>query len=149
MAQGLVAEYYDSGNLRCESQFKHGKINGIAKEYYESGSLKAEIVYNNGIYDAVSSKTYHDKGKEIVVADNNSNKKPEKKLEEKSEQTVLATFTGTGYHKIYTLDKKLEREGDFIRGVLQNGKRYYYNSKGDLIKVAVYENGRIVRIIEK
>lgn len=153
MAKGLVTEYYDSGRLRTESQWMAGRMNGLTKEYYESGSLKAEIVYNKGVYDIASVKNYKNRYQENPVTVVKPAEKPEKKTEvkeENKESPVYAVFRGTGYHKIYDPDtKRIEKEGNFINGVLDSGKRYYYNSKGEIIKIAVYEHGKIVEIIDK
>jgi len=155
MAKGLVTEYYDSGRLRAESQWMAGRLSGITKEYYETGSLKAEIVYNNGVYDVAASRTFKNRqdGHNIAAVDKPAEKpsvtKPEQPKEDK-ESPSYAVFRGTGYHKMYDPDtKRIEKEGNFIDGVLDEGKRYYYNSKGELIKTAIYEHGKIVKIIDK
>ncbi|MBQ9213926.1 MAG: toxin-antitoxin system YwqK family antitoxin [Bacteroidales bacterium] len=157
-AEGFVREYYDNGTLRSESHWAYGKINGVVKEYYEGGSLKAELVYNNGIYDAVSSRQYpnYSVSENAIVSNNNKQhdksefgKKPSKQNDKES-PIEAEHFTGTGYRKLYNIDdKRLEREGYFINGVFDSGKRYYYNSKGELIKTAIYEHGKIVKIIDK
>lgn len=146
---GLIAEYYNSGRLRTESQWKNGKTNGIMKEYYENGSMKSLHVFNDGVYDVASSKKYARVSKEepkkeepVVVAT-----VPEKKPDD--DENIPPLFNGTGYHKIYSLDKRLEREGHFVNGIMQSGKRYYYNSNGDLIKIAVYDRGKVIEVIEK
>ncbi|MBR4267424.1 MAG: toxin-antitoxin system YwqK family antitoxin [Bacteroidales bacterium] len=145
---GLLAEYYDSGKLRSESQWVNGVSHGVTKVYYEKGTLKAQYVYNNGVYDAAASKIYSNSR---VVAENRvETPKPvvkQEKPERQEDQYLL--FQGTGYRKLYSMDKRLESEGTFLNGQLNDGKKYYYNSKGDLIKVVVYEHGRVVDVIEK
>jgi antitoxin component YwqK of YwqJK toxin-antitoxin module len=41
-------EYYESGQLKSETPYKDGKVEGTVKEYYESGCLKSEAVYWEG-----------------------------------------------------------------------------------------------------
>ncbi len=41
-------DYYESGQLRWEGNFKDGKREGIAKSYYESGQLWKEANLKNG-----------------------------------------------------------------------------------------------------
>ena len=40
--------YYESGQLKYEVPYVHGKRDGISKGYYESGKLMAEIPYEKG-----------------------------------------------------------------------------------------------------
>ena len=151
-ADGLVAEYYDSGNLRCESQWKMGRVDGIMQEYYNSGSLRGRWVYNDGVFDEIASRTYRDRvepstdvGKDssLVVPVN-----PENTIViEESDNPEL--FTGTGYYKLLTPDRKVDREGNFVNGTLMSGKRYYYNASGKVIRIAEYEGGRVVNVIDK
>ncbi len=155
MENGKVTEYYENGRLRSESKWKNGATHGIMKEYYEDGSLRAERVFNNGIYDPISSRVYRERNKHqdkdtsapVIVkppednpplVDNGNESKPQNP----------AMFTGSGYFKLLNDRRQVDREGDFVNGILVTGKRYYYNSMGRLIRVAIYENGRIVNTID-
>ena len=151
-ADGLVAEYYDSGNLRCESQWKMGRVDGIMKEYYVSGSLSASRVFRDGVYDESASRVYRDRVEQPADAGKDSTQvvpvNPENTIVlEQADNPEL--FTGTGYYKLLTPDRKVDREGNFVNGSLMSGKRYYYNSSGKVTKVAEYEGGRVVNVIEK
>ena len=151
-ADGLVAEYYDSGNLRCESQWKMGRVDGIMKEYYVSGSLSASRVFRDGVYDESASRVYRDRIEQPADAGKDSTQvvpvNPENTIVlEQADNPEL--FTGTGYYKLLTPDRKVDREGNFVNGSLMSGKRYYYNSSGKVTKVAEYEGGRVVNVIEK
>ena len=149
-AEGLVAEYYDSGKPRRETQWIGGRLHGSGREYYETGSLKAEFVYSNGVYDPSSLRTFRRQEERPVVAaiENPVEKTVVKDEPDKTEQPGYEIFRGTGYHKLYYENKRIDREGYFIDGHLDSGKRYYYNSKGQLIKTAIYEHGKIVNIID-
>ena len=46
---GYVKEYYSTGQLESEGNFKDGKKEGLWKEYYESGNLKREGNYKDGV----------------------------------------------------------------------------------------------------
>jgi len=149
-ADGIVAEYYDSGHLRSESQWKMGRVDGIMKEYYDSGNLKAKRVYSDGVYDVAASKIYRDKPKEeniVIPSIGDTLHHQEEVIVSKDEEGPML-FTGSGYHKIVNKDKRVDREGEFENGKLINGRRYYYNSTGKLLRIAVYERGRVVQIIE-
>jgi len=140
--QGVIKEYYVTGKLRAESEWKFGKTDGMVKEYYENGSLKAEKVFNDGVYDPNSSKLYANKTTQTVVEPVNQD--TVKTVPVVDNGTEL--FTGTGFHRIYNSKKQLEQEGDFKSGVLYNGKRFYYNEKGEHTKTAIYQEGRIVEV---
>ena len=58
---GVHKEYYESGTLRAEGNFKDGQLNGIAKLYYESGALKGEINYKDGKPEG-NEKRYDENG---------------------------------------------------------------------------------------
>ena len=151
-ADGLVAEYYDSGNLRCESQWKMGRVDGIMQEYYNSGSLRGRWVYNDGVFDEIASRTYRDRVEQPTDVGKDSSQvvpvNPENTivLEESGNPEL---FTGTGYYKLLTPDRKVDREGNFVNGTLMSGKRYYYNASGKVIRIAEYEGGRVVNVIDK
>ncbi|MBO4773133.1 MAG: toxin-antitoxin system YwqK family antitoxin [Bacteroidales bacterium] len=151
-ADGLVAEYYDSGNLRCESQWKMGRVDGIMQEYYNSGSLRGRWVYNDGVFDEIASRTYRDRVEPPTDVGKDSSQvvpvNPENTivLEESGNPEL---FTGTGYYKLLTPDRKVDREGNFVNGTLMSGKRYYYNASGKVIRIAEYEGGRVVNVIDK
>ena len=46
----IVKEYYDTGQLKIELNYKNGKREGIAKEYYKAGRLKQEENYWDRIW---------------------------------------------------------------------------------------------------
>lgn len=151
-ADGLVAEYYDSGNLRCESQWKMGRVDGIMKEYYISGSLSASRVFRDGVYDESASRVYRDR----VELPADTGKDTTQVVPVNPENTIVLEqadnpelFTGTGYYKLLTPDRKVDREGNFVNGTLMSGKRYYYNASGKVIRISEYEGGRVVNVIEK
>ncbi len=45
---GIHKTNYSSGELRYESMYKHGKLNGITKEYDKEGDLIAEYEFKDG-----------------------------------------------------------------------------------------------------
>lgn len=149
MEDGQITEYYEGGRVRSESQWKNGFTDGVMKEYYEDGSLSAEYVFNNGIYDAVASRVYRERKKPREETEVNppepDNNEPALAV---THEDNPAIFTGSGYHKFYGNNKKIDREGEFQNGTLVNGKRYYYDTNGKLIRTAIYENGRIVNTID-
>ena len=66
--EGFAKEYYESGALEAEINFKNGKMEGL-KWYYESGILKAKVKFKNGkeewvkYYDRFGNVEYERKQK--------------------------------------------------------------------------------------
>ena len=60
-AEGLAKDYYKSGALAYEMNFKNGKWEGF-KRYYKSGKLEAEGNYKNGKRESLW-KYYYKSGK--------------------------------------------------------------------------------------
>jgi len=134
--------YHENGNLRIEGDWVEGKENGVVKEYYDNGQLKCEKNYQNGKMDSTSVKSF--KKDETIV------QKTIKKVQHTRKDTVkLKNFDGQGFHKLYTDDKQIEREGEFKNSKLMNGKKYHYTPDGKLKKISVYKNGSLVDVIYK
>lgn len=145
---GVQKYYYESGKLRIEGDWKEGKENGVIKEYYEEGGVKSEKLFASGEFNVNSSKFFAEKKVTIddIPDDTNATISKEHIKTENKDNTYKA-FSGNGQHKLYNAFKKVDREGEFQNGKLINGKRYYYNSDGKIIKTVIYENGRIVKTI--
>ena len=150
---GRITEYYENGKVKLESDWVDGKSDGVMREYAANGTLKAEYVFHDGVYDASASRIFYDNKKQNNNTNVNQNVETVAKVLEESDDDddnpAYERFKGSGYHKLYDTQRRLVREGTFVNGMLVNGKRYYYNSKGEIIKTAVYENGRVVKVIEK
>lgn len=127
---GQQKYFYENGNVMIEGEWTEGKESGVIKEYYENGALKSEKNFAEGVLEEGSVKTYEPK---IVVKQSASNKD-------------VGVFDGNGYHKTYNLQGLPDREGVFKGGKFMDGKRYYYNSEGKLIKTEFYRNGQVVNV---
>ena len=60
-------EYYESGKLKYESNYRNGEIESISKMYYESGELWLESKYKYG--QLYNEKKYDKKGNLISEQD--------------------------------------------------------------------------------
>lgn len=65
---GNHIEYYINGQIKNESYFVNGKINGPVKSYYKNGQLISEIQYSNGV-PIGTYWVYNRKGKIIEERD--------------------------------------------------------------------------------
>ena len=59
--EGVGKIYSEGGNLGVEMPLKNGKAEGIGKEYYESGNLNIESPYKNGKMEGIQ-KYYYENG---------------------------------------------------------------------------------------
>ncbi len=55
---GISKKYYKSGGLEIEAPFRDNKLDGIYKGYYESGELEIESLYKDGKLDGISKRYY-------------------------------------------------------------------------------------------
>lgn len=137
--------YYDDGSLMIDGDWTDGKKKGILTEYYKDGSVKSEMNFVEGKVEVASIK-------EFEVAEKPSARKLAPKTQKieasKTKSNNPGMFTQTGYYKTYNEFKKLDREGDFINGKLINGKRFFYNDNGDLIRTLIYKEGKAVETID-
>ncbi len=136
--------YYSDGSLMIKGDWTDGKKTGVLTEYYNDGSIKSEMNFVEGKVVVSSIKEY-------AITE-----KPGVKQTAKQTQQIDATetpakpdfFTQTGYYKTYNEFKKIDREGDFVKGKLINGKRYFYNDNGDLVRTVTYKDAKIVESVE-
>ena len=47
-SDGIHKTYYDSGEVKFESMYEDGKLNGMTKEYAKDGTLRAKYVFRDG-----------------------------------------------------------------------------------------------------
>ncbi len=138
--------YYPDGSLMIKGNWADGKKEGTLTEYHNDGSIKSEINFNDGKIDVASIKEY-------TIAEKPSAKQmaprvqPETQTQNQNQKTT-ELFTGTGFYKTFNEHKKTDREGDFVKGKLINGKRYLYDDDGNLTKVLIYKDGRVVETHE-
>lgn len=139
--------YYDDGSLMIKGDWTDGKKEGTLKEFHRDGSVKSEMQFVEGKINVSSIKEYaiSEKPSTKVVAP----KTQTVKRKTTKKKGSIGIFDGTGFYKTYNEYKKVDREGDFVNGKLVNGKRYFYDDTGTLLKVIVYKKGKITQVIDK
>ena len=60
---GPLKEYFPSGNVKCEGNFKNDERDGLWIYYFETGKIKSEQIFNNDICESL--KEWDEKGKLI------------------------------------------------------------------------------------
>ena len=58
---GIVKEYFGSGKLLAEYNYKSGKLEGVSRGYYESGAFRGEWNYKAGELEGIV-KVYYENG---------------------------------------------------------------------------------------
>lgn len=144
---GTVKEYYATGQVKKETNFNNGTINGSVTEYYADGQIMSKSIFVNGQVDQTQSFAYQPDKSENDT--NNNNNENSNSNDNQNGETEYKTFTGTGYYKFVNDQGKVEREGNFVNGILINGKRYVYDHDGTKIKTAIIEDGRTIQIIDE
>lgn len=143
---GVQKYYHENGKIMIEGEWKEGKENGTIKEYDDNGKLVAEKTFNQGQLDAASVKIYTPNTNNNV-SDTNKEQNNQQVQEVKPPQnTNIDVFDGNGFHKMFK-DGRLDREGDWKNGRLIDGKKYFYDENGKLVKTTIYKNGNIANII--
>ncbi len=142
---GYQKYYYENGKIKIEGEWEDGKEKGIIREYYSDGSLRSEKIFNNGKTGNDSIIIYEIKEKVIPNKDVNFETSDTVKTHFK-EPDSLGIFEGNGHHIFYNKFKKIDKEGIFENGYLIDGKQYFYDEKGILIKTANYKDGKIVNV---
>jgi len=145
---GVQKYYHKNGKVKIEGNWKGGKESGTITEYYENGEVKTEKVFANGQCDGASIKTYEQK--QIKTDDANVVNNSENSVVNNSENndTNVGVFDGNGYHTFYNRQRKIEKDGYFLNGYLQEGKHFIYDASGKLISTKIYEKGKVVKVIK-
>jgi antitoxin component YwqK of YwqJK toxin-antitoxin module len=143
---GQQKYYYSDGSMMYKGDWNDGKKQGTLTEFYPDGSIKSEMSFDDGQLNVASIKEYQ-------ASEKPSTKQVAPQLQQINTQSSgssesVGVFNQTGYFKTFNEFKKVDREGDFVKGKLINGKRYFYNEEGILIKTLVYENGKVVKTID-
>ena len=129
MPDGPYQDYYDSGELKEEGQYKNNKRIGGWKMYYKNGQVSKVFSYNDGKYNDASI-TYYDNG--IV-----SNKT-------ELEDGVYVTIA---YYKSGNLDYKRQNESGYFKSYYESGAKeieanyFEFDLVGEWKKY--HENGKL------
>jgi antitoxin component YwqK of YwqJK toxin-antitoxin module len=142
--------YYENGKLYIKGDWVDGKENGTITEYNEDGTIKSEKNYTAGQFEEKNSKFYSENRVKISeIASDTTTVVTKTTVENNNNENAYQTFDGNGHHQLYNAFKKIDREGEFKNGRLIDGKRYYYNSDGNLLKTVIYEDGNEIETIKE
>ena len=131
---GVVKEYYASGKLKADYNYKAGKLEGTSKFYYESKLLRAEENYKNGkqegkyrVYYTTGSlggEWYYENGKREGMTTlywENGNTKVERNFKNDKQDGVSKKYYNSGelrYIEMYEMGIKIDRKTYGKNGIL-------------------------------
>lgn len=142
--------YYPDGALMIKGDWTEGKKIGVLSEFYQDGSVKSEINFNDGHIDVSSVKEFSiaEKPKAKQMAPGMKVTTTTKPKPAAGSSDAYDAFMQSGYFKTYNEFKKIDREGQFSKGKLLDGKRFFYDDEGNLTKTLVYKNGKVTEVID-
>jgi antitoxin component YwqK of YwqJK toxin-antitoxin module len=143
--EGPQTYYYDNGQKAIEGNFTSGKEVGLIKEYYENGDIKGEKTFNDGAVDPATIKEYQPKKPLIKKSDNPLDNAPKIIVKDDEKPNDAVKIKGpmvlNGPNTLYNKNKQMTKDGVFKDNRFIEGKAYFYDDNGILVRVAVYKNG--------
>ena len=131
---GIVKEYYKSGKLKAERNYKNNTVEGMGKQYYENGELMAERNFKDGKLEGIE-KQYHESG-ELFSVSNYKDGKEEGKSMMYDENGTLSAELNYRNNKLDGISKIYDENGNIrIIETFKNGKRLKreeYDEEGNL-----------------
>lgn len=148
---GVIKEYHSNGKVSKIANFEGGKLNGSYSEYYEDGSIKTKVIFIQGEADPQQSYAYRPPTKEEdkKKEDDAFSQVGKDFTKDTNETKQYRVFSGTGYFKFINENGQVDREGNFDRGVLIDGKKYIYDPNGKLLRTAIISGGKVVQLINE
>ena len=123
-AEGKYESYYRNGNRRSQVELVGGMRNGVEKNWYENGTLESTIEYKDNRRHGTTMLYY-------------SNGQP-------YEEKHYINGKENGVFREWVYDGILTAEYNLKDGNL-NGVRKTWNNDGNLIAMAIYKDGEMVR----
>ena len=117
---GNCKEWYKSGKIFKEENFKHGVNDGSFKEYFENGNLRIEYDFKDGVRHGVSNNYYEDGSNDIIVNCKNGN-----------EHGMKETYYPSG---------ALESRTNYVDGQ-KEGAHIYLDESGEVIEDQIMQKG--------
>jgi len=142
---GIVKEYFESGSLLAEYNYKGGKLEGKSKGFYENGAFRGEWNYQNGKLEGIN-KVYYGNGKLNYELNYKNDKRDGiSKYYDENENLIYEWSYKEdkleGISKGYYESGKLNKEYNYKDGKREGTSKEYYQS-GKLRSIETYKNGQ-------
>ncbi|MFC2106732.1 toxin-antitoxin system YwqK family antitoxin [Bacteroidota bacterium] len=122
---GKSTDYIITGKISEEKNFVNDTLEGEYKLWYANGIIQIEGYYNKGLYDGkwIYRDTY---GNIVGIGD-----------------FKKGSGTQTGYNSLGNIIRRVNYKNN-----KKEGKEYYYDNTGELVKVIVYEGDEPIKVID-
>lgn len=139
---GTQKYYHENGKLMIEGNWNQGKEMGIIKHFNEKGELEMEQTFDDGKMNpelTIIHKIKKPEEKDDKIKDNPEIDRDTVELQK------LEMFETTGDRRTYDSNRRLSQEGYFENGKLIKGKKYFYNSNNEIIRIEIYNKGKLFK----
>ncbi|MES2431980.1 MAG: toxin-antitoxin system YwqK family antitoxin [Bacteroidota bacterium] len=145
-AQVTVSKaYYDNGNIKNETPYVNGKLEGANTAYFENGKISAIETYINGIKEG-KVVFYYENGnmKTVGQYENGLLSGVYKSYYQTGELSCTSTFIKgkrEGAYECYFANGKVSEKGTYVNNEA-DGIVTVYNESGALVKNVTYVKGK-------
>lgn len=146
---GPMKRFYFLGSLEYEANYVNDKIDGVERMFTNTGQMIAETTYKNGLREG-SYQSWHENGVQFTKGAYKNDLQDGKweVYDERGHLIGEATFSnGNGEQLAYDFNGILQRKTLFKNGK-KDGDETFYAPSGDIIKVTVFKEDRIVEVRE-
>ena len=117
---GNCKEWYPSGNIFKDQNFKHGAPHGSMKEYFDNGNIRQEYNFKNGQHHGISNEFYEDGSKNMIVT-----------FKDDKEHGMKEQYYPSG---------NLETRTTYVDGMIE-GVHIYLKEDGEVIEEKIMQKG--------
>ena len=146
LKEGKQIYYHENGKPSLIGTWENGNETGDLAEYNLDGSPKTNrFEAGPPITETTTEKVIETPDTIAVVVDSTELKirKAEKK------DKPITPFNGNGYHEFKDRYGNKTKVGEFLDGLLVDGKIYKYDPKGKLLETKIVRDGSIVKVIKE
>lgn len=143
--EGKQTYYHENGQVMIEGNWEGGKEAGEVKEYYDNGDIKSVKDFSTGKIDPTSIETFEPKkplAKKSGVTEELD--APVVVVLKNEKDNSGKMFNGEGYWQLYNSNKQVTKDGMFLHNRFMEGKAYFYDDNGLLLRIAIYKGGKYI-----
>jgi len=137
---GKQEYFHENGQKMISGNWENGQESGIIKRFNDKGELIEKKTFEDGKCKPELTVTYKPIPKAPLAKE-----AVKDTIKKESKPKDLEYFTDSGEQRLYDKNRRVKQEGYFERGQLIKGKKYYYNSEGDTIRIDIYNKGKLYK----
>jgi len=143
-ADGLQQHYYDDGSVAMTCAMSAGKEQGQLTWFEPRGVKFAAAQMSDGINSSSNELVTQSEIIGLPWTDLYPGEIGQEATSTDYQPNIAQKFQAEDYNALYDRTGQLMQSGYFRRGILYNGKWYYYNSDGIMIAIRCYYEGRYI-----